>query len=87
MFIRRIRGPEPLHGPFKLGRFGIPVNFFSLCFILYVGMWMPFPQMLPVNKDNMNYAGPILGAVIMGALLDWVLNGRKRFQIPIARYE
>ncbi|KAL1612286.1 hypothetical protein SLS60_000510 [Paraconiothyrium brasiliense] len=87
MLIRRLRGPTPPYGPFKLGALGVPLNIFSLCFLTYVGLWMPFPQMLPVTKDNMNYAGPVFGAVIVGALLDWFLNGRKRFQMPVARYE
>lgn len=67
--------------------FGIPLNIFSLCFLVYVALWMPFPQGLPVNKDNMNYAGPIFGAVVVGAITDWFINGKKRFQMPVIRYE
>jgi hypothetical protein len=48
---------------------------------------MPFPQILPATKDNMNYAGPVFGAVILGALGDWFLGGNKRFKMPIKRYE
>ena len=87
MLMRRIRGPPPPYGSFKLGAFGIPINVFSLCFLIYVTIWMPFPQTLPVTKDNMNYAGPVFGAVVVGALLDWFINGRKRFQMPVIRYE
>jgi choline transport protein len=63
------------------------VNVFALCFLVYVLVWMPLPQLLPVNKDNMNYAGPIFGAVVVGALADWCFSGRKRFQMPVKRYE
>jgi choline transport protein len=35
----------------------------------------------------MNYAGPITGAFILCALVDWCVPGRKRFQIPVARLE
>jgi amino acid transporter len=87
MLIRRLRGPPPPYGSFKLGAFGVPLNVLSLFFLVYVAMWMPFPQMLPVTKDNMNYAGPIFGAVVVGAILDWFINGRKRFQMPVIRYE
>ncbi len=31
----------------------------------------------------MNYGGPVMGAVIIFALLDWVIGGRKRFQVPV----
>jgi choline transport protein len=46
---------------------------------------MSFPQVLPATKDNMNHAGPLLGAVIVGALIDWVIGGHKRFKVPTAR--
>jgi choline transport protein len=85
--IRKIRGPPPPYGPFKLGKFGIPLNVFALCYLCYVVLWMPFPQVLPVTKDNMNYAGPVFGAVLLGALGDWFLGGKKRFRMPVKRYE
>ncbi|ORX99961.1 amino acid/polyamine transporter I [Clohesyomyces aquaticus] len=87
MLLRRLRGPPPPYGPFNLGRWGIPTNVTALCYIIFVVIWMPFPQLLPVTKDNMNYAGPIFGAVVLLALLDWTFSGRKRFEMPIKRYE
>lgn len=48
---------------------------------------MPFPQILPVTGDNMNYAGIIFGAVVVGALIDWFISGRKRFDMPLLKYD
>jgi choline transport protein len=80
--------PSPVPwGPFKLGRAGLIVNIISLCYIVFMLIWMPFPAFLPVNSVNMNYAGPITGAFILCALVDWCVPGRKRFQIPVARLE
>jgi choline transport protein len=87
VLIRKLRGPPPPYGPFKLGVLGIPINIFALCYLIYVIPWMPFPQILPVTKDNMNYAGPIFLAVLIGALCHWCLNGRKMFKMPVTRYE
>ncbi|KAF2014283.1 putative amino acid permease [Aaosphaeria arxii CBS 175.79] len=87
ILLRKLRGPPPPYGPFKLGIFGIPINIFSLCYLIYVVLWMPFPTLLPVTKDNMNYAGPIFAAVLIGALGHWFISGHKTFQIPINRYE
>lgn len=70
-----------------MGVVGVPVNIFALCYIVFVVLWMPFPQILPVNKDNMNYAGPIFGAVVLGALGHWSISGRKTFKMPVIRYE
>src|SRR5436190_20860473 len=60
----------------KLGRYGIAINLVALAYLGYVIIWMPFPTMLPVTGSNMNYA-----VIIIGALLDWVISGHKRFTI------
>jgi choline transport protein len=86
LFIRRMTRSQPIpYGPFKLGFFGPFINLGAMMYIIFIVIWMPMPSFLPVTKDNMNYAGPLIGAVILGALVDWVISGRKRFQIPVAR--
>jgi choline transport protein len=86
LFIRRMTRSQPIpYGPFKLGVFGPFINMGAMMYIIFIVIWMPMPSFLPVTKDNMNYAGPLIGAVIVGALADWVISGRKRFQIPVAR--
>jgi len=84
--LRKIRGPPLAYGPFKLGRWGIPINLAALAYILYTATWMPFPTILPVTAQNMNYAGPIVIVIVIGALVDWSISGRKRFEIPVARH-
>ena len=85
IMVRKMRG-EPLpDGPYKLGRYGVYVNLLALLYLIYIIIWMPFPSVLPIDGKTMNYAGPLLGAVIVGALLDWVISGRKRFEVPVAR--
>jgi choline transport protein len=81
LMIRKIRGRSIAYGPYTLGRFGVAINLFALAYLIFVILWMPFPQILPVTGSNMNYAGPLLGAVILGALIDWMIGGRKRFQV------
>ncbi|KAK1907660.1 hypothetical protein P3342_005988 [Pyrenophora teres f. teres] len=87
ILLRKIRGPPPPYGPFKMGAYGIPVNVFALCYIFFVVLWMPFPQVLPATKDNMNYAGPIFGAVVIGAFVHWFVSAKKNFKLPVIRYE
>lgn len=82
--LRRIFGNAPRPGPFTMGRAGLVVNILALIYLIFIVIWMPFPQELPVTGSNMNYAGPIFGAVIIGALLDWVISGHKRFKVPAA---
>ncbi|KAF2786422.1 amino acid transporter [Melanomma pulvis-pyrius CBS 109.77] len=86
IFIRRMTRSQPIpYGPFKLGVFGPFINLGAMLYIIFIVIWMPLPSFLPVTSENMNYAGPLIGAVIVGALADWCITGRKRFQIPIAR--
>lgn len=82
--IRKIRGQHPPYGPIKLGRYGLPINLLSLAYLIYAITWMPFPAILPVTAGNFNYSGPLLGAVIIGAPIDWVISGHKRFKVPVA---
>jgi len=86
ILLRRINGPPIEYGPFSVGRWGIPINLFSLVYLLYVIIWTPFPQILPVNAQSMNYAAPVFIAVILGALADWAFSGHKRFEIPVPQH-
>ncbi|KAI4910349.1 hypothetical protein J4E90_007784 [Alternaria incomplexa] len=87
ILLRKLRGPSPPYGPLKLGSVGIPINMFALCYLVFVVLWMPFPQILPVTRDNMNYAGPIFGVVVIGALAHWFISGHRTFKMPVIRYE
>lgn len=86
IFWRRmsIAHPVPIPwGPYKLGRAGPFINVAAMVYLAFVVVWMPFPGVLPVDRLNMNYAGPIVGAVIVLAVGDWCGNGRKRFRVPV----
>ncbi|KAE9379461.1 amino acid transporter [Stipitochalara longipes BDJ] len=85
LVIRKLQNRHPQYGPFKLGRWGLPINLYALVFIVYILTFLPFPVELPVTAANMNYAGPLVGAIIVLALGDWFFSGRKRFEVPVAR--
>ena len=85
LVIRKLQNRHPQYGPFKLGRWGLPINLYALAFIVYILTFLPFPVELPVTATNMNYAGPLVGAIILMALGDWFVSGRKRFEVPVAR--
>jgi choline transport protein len=89
LFWRRLSSTDPTSipwGPFKLGKIGPVINAGAIGYIIFVLIWMPFPSILPVDAMNMNYAGPIVGAVIVAAMLDWGLFRKRRFRIPVAHY-
>ena len=82
--IRKLQGRHPKYGPFKLGRWGLPINMFAMAYILYMLTFVGFPTVLPVTAANMNYAGPLVVALMLLAIGDWFITGRKRFEVPTA---
>lgn len=80
--LHKLRGGPLVHGPFKLGKVGYAINVFAICFLIFIIIWLPFPPFLPVTWTNMNYAGPIVGAIIVIGLVDWFIWGHKRFSVP-----
>lgn len=82
---KKIMGHKIEYGPWRLGRWGIPVNIFALCFAIFQVFWTPWPSVQNVTAETINYAGPVLVGMIIGALIDWAITGRKRFDIPVPR--
>lgn len=85
ILIRKLRGQQNRYGPFKLGRWGIPINTFAIVYILFILSFVALPTIRPVTGSNMNYAGPLAAAVMLVALGDWFIHGRRRFQVPVSR--
>jgi amino acid transporter len=83
--IRKLQNRHPVYGPFRLGRWGLPINMFSMAYIVYIVTFLPFPSIKPVTSMNMNYAGPIMGAIIAIAVGDWFITGKRRFSVPTSR--
>ncbi|KAF2747896.1 amino acid transporter [Sporormia fimetaria CBS 119925] len=83
---RKIAGQHPNYGPFRLGRWGIPVNLCSLCFTAYVTFWAAFPSTSPITSDNMNYGGPVFIGLLTLCIGDWFRSGKKRFVVPTGKY-
>jgi amino acid transporter len=82
--IHKLRRQPIPYGPFKIPYgLGVPINIFALCYAVFITIFLPWPPVLPVTKVTMNYGGPVMGAVILFALMDWVVSGRKRFQVPV----
>ena len=82
LLLRKLRGRTPELGPFNLGRWGITVNLVAVMYIVYVLSFVALPTLMPVSAANMNYAGPLVLAVALIAICDWVISGRKRFKLP-----
>lgn len=73
--------PFPLLSPALM----LLINAFALVYAIFIVIWLPFPSVVPVDAQTMNYGGPVMGAVIIFGVLDWVVGGAKRrFRVPDA---
>jgi choline transport protein len=69
-------------GGWNLGRYGPYINIFALIYTVWIMIFLPFPQTLPVSGVNMNYCGPIFVAVFLFAVALWFLRARKHWPGP-----
>lgn len=88
IFLRRIYYNHPeisfKPGPFYLGN-GILGNFCNwLCIFwtLFICVIFSLPTVLPVTKDNMNYASAITGGVVILSSLWYIIAGHKHYHGP-----
>jgi hypothetical protein len=82
IFLQRLAGEHVENSAWSLGRWGIWVNGGASIYGLFIIVWLCFPSVLPVTAANMNWAGPIVGFVMIFSILDWVFRGRHQFAVP-----
>ncbi|KAJ5990782.1 amino acid/polyamine transporter I [Penicillium canescens] len=86
LVLKRFTSPQDIpQGTFSLGKFGLPMNLLAILFATYFVIFLPFPATVPVTAENMNYAGPVLGFVILFACGDWIVRGRHKWEGPKMR--
>ncbi|KAF2734499.1 amino acid transporter [Polyplosphaeria fusca] len=69
-------------GPWNLGRYGLFINIYGVCYASLLVPFMALPTSLPVTATTMNYAGPIFLLVLGFAAVDYLVRGRKIFVGP-----
>ncbi|KAF2838116.1 amino acid transporter [Patellaria atrata CBS 101060] len=80
MLHARYRKQPGLLGGWNLGGYGAYVNAFALLYTTWSIIFLPFPTTLPVDAENMNYAGPIFGMVIIFTITYWFVWARKNWE-------
>ncbi|THH15311.1 hypothetical protein EW146_g5131 [Bondarzewia mesenterica] len=88
IFLRRVFESHPevrfKPGPFYMGQgiLGWVVNINCILWTLFVSVILSIPTVLPVTKDNMNYASVITGGVIILSGVWFVIGGHRHYQGP-----
>ncbi|RWA09390.1 hypothetical protein EKO27_g5710 [Xylaria grammica] len=84
IFVRRIHpGKNIPFGPWALGKWGIPINIFTIIFSFITIAFNVLPPYFPVTATNLNYAGVVFGAALIICALLWIVMGKKHYAGPI----
>ncbi|KAL4253752.1 Amino Acid-Polyamine-Organocation Transporter [Abortiporus biennis] len=88
IFLRRVYQDHPdvkfKPGPFYMGDglLGWSANILCILWTLFVCIIFSIPTVLPVTKENMNYASVITGGVIILSGVWYVAGGRRHYHGP-----
>jgi len=67
-------------GPFFLGKWGYWINIYAIAWTLFETGILIMPQVRPITSNTMNYAGPIMGAVILMSGIWYQLYAKHSYQ-------
>lgn len=79
LYARWHKGSTLKLGTWNLGRCGPWINTYALMHTIYVTVFLPFPQTLPVKGSTMNYASPMLLLCVLFAIITWYAWARKNW--------
>ncbi|KFY43566.1 hypothetical protein V494_01918 [Pseudogymnoascus sp. VKM F-4513 (FW-928)] len=81
--IKRWRGHKLPAARWSLGRFGAPINDFSILYLTFVFIFSFFPETAIVDAESMNWNILIYGFTIMFAIVWFFARGRKQYAGPV----
>ena len=77
-------GRRLVWGPWRIpGVIGIAVNAFSVMYLTVALFWSFWPSVLPVTAANMNYNVLLIGAVVLIAVVYYLVRGKKEYTGPV----
>ncbi|KAJ9298651.1 hypothetical protein DTO271G3_3618 [Paecilomyces variotii] len=83
LVIRRLRGDSIHFGPWRLGRFGLWVNLFSIVYLVFTSFFMFFPSTIPVTTENFNWTSVVFLAVLAISFISYWTYGRRLYRGPV----
>ncbi|KAL2043899.1 hypothetical protein N7G274_003419 [Stereocaulon virgatum] len=70
-------------GPFKLGKFGVPVTVLAILYSVLGAFFSMWPTMMNPTWETMNYCVFVFGGVLIFSMLFWIVYGRKHYTGPV----
>jgi hypothetical protein len=81
--LKRIRGEELIPCHFSLGKFGLPLNIFSVLFLTLAFIMTFFPTTKNPDAETMNWNILVYGTVVAFSIVYFMLRGRYRYVGPV----
>ncbi|KAI9230973.1 MAG: amino acid transporter [Piptocephalis tieghemiana] len=69
-------------GPLHLGRGSMPIGIVAFLWVLLTTVGFCLPTSQPVTLDNMNWAGALVGTLVIGIMISWWCGMSRRFTGP-----
>jgi len=82
VFLRRINPKAFVPGPYKLGWYGPIINWIAIIWVVFICIIFCLPQYTPITRTNFNYTPVVVGVVVGGAALWYLVSARKWFKGP-----
>lgn len=85
MLNKRLRTPdsEIPWGPFRLGRFGVPLTIAAIVYSVFGAFWSMWPVEKNPTIQSMNYCVLVFGGVMLFSMLFWLVYGRYHYTGPV----
>jgi choline transport protein len=82
--LKRLRDETLLPSRFSLGRAGLPINIYSLLFLVLAFIMTFFPQVPNPDPAAMNWSIVVFGSVVVFSVLYFLVRGRHQYAGPVA---
>jgi amino acid permease (GABA permease) len=82
VFLRRINPKAFVPGPWQLGWYGPIIGWIAIVWVVFICIMFCLPQYTPITSANFNYTPVVVGVVVGGAGLWYLLSARKWFKGP-----
>ena len=83
VLLRRIKGQYLPPARWSLGRYGIFINAFAFFYSAFIIILACFPTFLPVDLGSANWAPLVWVAVMVLAVIIYLVHGKRHYTAPV----
>ncbi|KAK2759402.1 hypothetical protein FQN54_002880 [Arachnomyces sp. PD_36] len=85
--MRRFRDEPMPPARWSLGQLGLPVNIFSILYLMFAVIFTFFPTTAEVTLEDMNWSILVFGVVFIFAVVQYAVHGKNVYEGPVKYVE